>query len=92
MNLGSSISTSIPMMRVTRVGFTLPDVNHAFRRGHRIMAQVQSSWFPMFDRNPQTFVDIYRSTEYDFRKATHSVWHSQEFPSHIEVMALPERD
>lgn len=41
---------------VTRVNFTLPDVNHTFRRGHRIMLQIQSSWFPMFDRNPQTFV------------------------------------
>ena len=75
---------------VTRVTFTLLDVNHTFRKGHRIMVQVQSSWFPMFDRNPQTFVDIYQATEADFHKATHTVYHSQEFPSHITVRALPK--
>jgi predicted acyl esterase len=73
---------------VTRVNFTLLDVNHTFRKGHRIMVQVQSSWFPMFDRNPQTFVDIYQATEADFRKATHRVYHSQAFPSHLAVMTL----
>jgi len=73
---------------VTRVKFTLLDVNHTFRRGHRIMVQVQSSWFPMFDRNPQTFVDIYQAAEADFHKAIHTVYHSQTFPSHIAVRAL----
>ena len=74
---------------VTRVAFTLPDINHTFRRGHRIMVQVQSSWFPMFDRNPQTFVDIYAAEAADFRKATHTVHHSREFPSRITARALP---
>lgn len=73
---------------VTRVAVTLPDVNHTFLRGHRIMVQVQSSWFPMFDRNPQTFVDIYEATEDDFQKATHTVHHSKAFPSHITVRAM----
>jgi putative CocE/NonD family hydrolase len=73
---------------VTRVVFTLLDVNHTFRRGHRIMVQIQSSWFPMFDRNPQTFVDIYRATEADFRKAKHTVCHSRAFPSHITLFVL----
>jgi putative CocE/NonD family hydrolase len=74
---------------VTRVRFTLPDVNHTFRSGHRVMIQVQSSWFPMFDRNPQTFVDIYRAEESDFVKATHRLFHSPEHPSRITARALP---
>ncbi len=52
------------------VKFALPDVCHAFRSGHRIMVQVQSSWFPLVDRNPQTFVDIYHASDADFRAAT----------------------
>lgn len=53
-----------------RVRFTLPDVNHTFRTGHRVMVQVQSSWFPLVDRNPQVFIDIYHARESDFRAAT----------------------
>ena len=54
--------------------FTLPDVYHTFRTGHRIMVQVQSTWFPLVDRNPQTFVDISTAEESDFRKATQRVY------------------
>lgn len=61
---------------VTGVDVSLPDAYHTFRRGHRIMVQVQSSWFPLFDRNPQIFTDIYRASAADFRKATHRVYHS----------------
>jgi putative CocE/NonD family hydrolase len=75
---------------VTLVAFTLLDVNHTFRRGHRIMVQIQSSWFPMFDRNPQTFVDIYEATAADFKKATHTIHHSREFPSHLTAHLLPK--
>lgn len=60
--------------QITKIEFTLPDVNHAFLRGHRIMVQIQSSWFPLVDRNPQKFVDIYRATEADFQKATQRVY------------------
>ena len=49
---------------------------HRFLKGHRIMVQVQSSWFPVIDRNPQTFVDIYKAKPSDFRKATHRVYRS----------------
>ncbi len=73
---------------VTRVAFTLPDVNHTFLEGHRVMVQVQSSWFPMFDRNPQTFVDIFEASAADFQKATHTIYHSPEFPSHITTRML----
>ena len=65
----------------TQVRFTMPDVYHTFRAGHRIMVQVQSSWFPLVDRNPQTFVDIYRATESDFRAATHRVFRTKDRPS-----------
>jgi putative CocE/NonD family hydrolase len=75
---------------VTRVAFTMPDVNHTFRRGHRIMVQIQSSWFPMFDRNPQAFTDIYSATEADYQKATHTVYQSKTFPSRITMRILTE--
>lgn len=74
--------------RVTRVEFTLPDVNHAFLKGHRIMVQIQSSWFPLVDRNPQTFVDINRATEADFRKATQRVYRSPQSGSHLTLTVL----
>jgi putative CocE/NonD family hydrolase len=72
--------------RVTRVAFELPDVQHAFLKGHRIMVQVQSSWFPLFDRNPQTFCNIRAAGEADFRKATHRVYHTARYPSAITLM------
>jgi putative CocE/NonD family hydrolase len=73
---------------VTRVSFALPDINHCFRRGHRMMVQVQSSWFPLFDRNPQTFTDIYICGEEAFRKATHRVYHSPEYPAGLRFHVL----
>jgi putative CocE/NonD family hydrolase len=60
----------------TEVSWTLPDVCHTFRTGHRLMVQVQSTWFPLVDRNPQTFVpNIFEAKPEDFRKATHRVFH-----------------
>jgi putative CocE/NonD family hydrolase len=67
------------------VRFSLPDVSHTFRTGHRVMVQVQSSWFPLVDRNPQTFVDVYRAKEADFRAATHRVMRTPERPSGLKV-------
>lgn len=75
--------------QVTRVAFTMPDVYHTFRRGHRIMVHVQSSWFPLVDRNPQKFVVIETATEQDFQKATQRVYRSAEHPSSIQVLVLP---
>jgi putative CocE/NonD family hydrolase len=71
------------------VRFTLPDVCHVFRPGHRLMVQVQSSWFPLVDRNPQTFVDIYHARASDFRKATQRVYRSSDRPSHLTAWVLP---
>jgi uncharacterized protein len=61
----------------TTVKFALPDVAHTFKAGHKIMIQVQSSWFPIADRNPQQFVDIYKCSDADFKKATIRVFHNK---------------
>jgi uncharacterized protein len=74
--------------KVTKVEFTLPDVNHTFLPGHRIMIQIQSSWFPLVDRNPQKFVDIYHATEADFQKATQRVYRSGANLSRLSVTVL----
>ena len=66
----------------------MPDIFHTFRRGHRIMIQVQSSWFPLVDRNPQKFCDIYQATEADFQKATQRVYHSPDAASQLRVSVL----
>jgi putative CocE/NonD family hydrolase len=74
--------------KVTEIKYQMPDVAHTFKKGHRIMIQIQSSWFPLVDRNPQKFVDIYRCSEADFQKATHRIYHDKENPSHIKVSVL----
>jgi hypothetical protein len=73
---------------VTKVEFELPDAFHTFRGGHRIMVQIQSSWFPLVDRNPQKFLDIYRARESDFQKATQRLYYSGEYPSSIRFQVL----
>jgi putative CocE/NonD family hydrolase len=74
----------------TEINFTMPDVFHTFRRGHRIMVQVQSSWFPLTDRNPQTFTDIPTATPEDFKKATEQIFRQKGAASGVEVMVLPK--
>ena len=75
--------------RVTEVRLPLQDVLHTFKAGHRIMVQVQSTWFPLFDRNPQRYVDnIFEADEEDFIKATHRVYHTPEQASYLEVKVL----
>jgi putative CocE/NonD family hydrolase len=73
----------------TAVSFKMQDSYHTFRIGHRIMVQVQSSWFPLVDRNPQSFVDIYQAKESDFQKATQRVYRSKEMPSRVSVRVIP---
>ncbi len=75
--------------RITEVKYTLPDVAHTFKKGHRIMVQIQNSWFPLVDRNPQKFVDIYHAEESDFQKAVHRIYHDRKNASHIQVSVLP---
>ena len=69
--------------KITNVKYTLPDIAHTFKKGHRLMIQVQSSWFPLVDRNPQKFVDIYHAKESDFQKATIKVYHQPGATSKI---------
>jgi putative CocE/NonD family hydrolase len=75
--------------KVTKIEFTLQDIFHTFRRGHRVMVQVQSSWFPLVDRNPQTFVNIPTAKPEDFRKATQRVYRTGNTASSLTVLVLP---
>ncbi|RZK49795.1 MAG: CocE/NonD family hydrolase [Pedobacter sp.] len=74
--------------KVTEVKYTLPDVGHTFKRGHRIMIQVQHSWFPLADRNPQKFMNIYEAKASDFQKATHKLFHEIGNASFIALPVL----
>ncbi|MHB9000320.1 MAG: CocE/NonD family hydrolase, partial [Thermoanaerobaculia bacterium] len=75
---------------IAKIAFAMPDVHHTFRRGHRIMVQVQSTWFPLVDVNPQTFVpNIYLAKPEDFRKATQRVWHRADAQSKIDLLVIP---
>jgi len=75
--------------KVEEIDFSMPDVLHTFRRGHRIMVHVQSSWFPLTDRNPQTFVNIPDAKPEDFQKATERLFHWKMQPSGIAVQVIP---
>jgi putative CocE/NonD family hydrolase len=75
--------------KMAAIQFSMPDVFHTFRRGHRVMVQVQSTWFPLVDRNPQTLVDISNARPEDFRKATHRIYRTASAASSISVPVLP---
>lgn len=75
--------------QVEKIEFTMPDVMHTFRRGHRIMVQIQSSWFPLIDRNPQTFVRIPEAKASDFVKATQRVYRVGNQATRLQVLVMP---
>lgn len=76
--------------KVTEYNISLHTQAYTFKKGHRIMVHVQSTWFPLIDRNPQTFVpNIFEATDSDFRAATHRVYRSPQQASHIQVQVLP---
>jgi uncharacterized protein len=77
--------------KTTKVEYAMPDAYHTFRRGHRIMVHVQSSWFPLVDRNPQVFMDISHARDGDFRKATQRLHHSPEATSQLGILVLPNK-
>ncbi|HEY7474900.1 MAG TPA: CocE/NonD family hydrolase [Vicinamibacterales bacterium] len=83
----TSFSKPAPMVpnQPTKIEFDLRDRYHRFLKGHRIMVQIQSTWFPVIDRNPQTFVNIYTAKPSDFRAATHRVFRSAQRPSGVKV-------
>ncbi len=74
---------------VAKIEFEIPDICHTFRRGHRVMIQVQSTWFPLVDRNPQTFVNIPTAKAEDFQKATHRLHRGGKAASSLTVRVLP---
>ena len=68
----------------------LHSLDHVFQKGHRIMVQIQSTWFPLIDRNPQRYVpNIFEAKETDYQKATHSIFRSATYPSHLELSIMP---
>jgi len=75
--------------KMEKIEYAMPDVYHTFRPGHRIMIQIQSSWFPLVDRNPQRFVDINNAKGTDFQKATQRLFHSRGAASKLTVQLLP---
>jgi predicted acyl esterase len=71
---------------VLEYAFSLHTQNYTFRKGHRMMVQVQSTWFPIIDRNPQTFVpNIFAATPSDFRRATQRIYRTVRYPSHVQL-------
>jgi len=74
--------------QVTPVNWELQDILHTFKKGHRIMVQVQSSMFPLIDRNPQQFEDIMKAKDTDFKKETHKVYTSKDHPSFLKVRVM----
>ena len=86
----NSFSTPEPFKanKVDEVKFDLPDVAHSFKKGHRLMIQIQSSWFPLADRNPQKFLNIYEASDSDFQKATIHIYHDAVNSSNIVLPVL----
>jgi hypothetical protein len=69
----------------------LHQINHTFLKGHRLMIQVQSSWFPVIDRNPQKYVaNIFEAAESDFVKATHTIYCNAQYPTYVELPVMKE--
>jgi putative CocE/NonD family hydrolase len=86
----NSFSKPVPFIpgKVSEVKYVLSDVLHTFKKGHRIMIQVQSSWFPLVDRNPQKFMRIPEANESDYQKATIKIHHDAANPSSISLPIL----
>jgi len=86
----NSFSSPEPFVpnKITNVKYILPDVAHTFKKEHRIMIQVQSSWFPLADRNPQKFTDIYHCGDSDFQKSTIRIYHDHMNKSKIILPVL----
>jgi putative CocE/NonD family hydrolase len=75
----------------TRVAWSMNDIFHTFQKGHRVMVQIQSTWFPLMDRNPQVFTNINEARAEDYQKATHTVFHDAARPSGIGLHRWPEQ-
>ena len=89
-----SLETPKPLAADTPLPFrfALPAANHVFQPGHRVMVQVQSSWFPLYDRNPQTFVpNVFFAKPEEYRKAVQRVYHAPGQASFVELPVVVER-
>ncbi len=86
----NSFENPVPFVpgEITKVNYALPDVGHTFKKGHRLMIQIQNTWFPLADRNPQKFMNIYEAEPSDFQKATHRIYHDSTNSSFINVTVL----
>jgi len=73
---------------ITPVSVVLPDVAHTFKAGHKIMVQIQHTWFPLADRNPNQFMDIYKAKAEDYIKNTHRLYFDKNHPSKIKFETL----
>jgi len=83
-------ATPIIAGAVTPFTIDLHQQLYRFRKGHRLMVQVQSTWFPLYDRNPQTFVpNIFHAKRTDYRAREHRIWHTRSYPSHLSLLVLP---
>lgn len=89
----NSLEKPEPFMpgQITQMKFELPDVAHTFRKGHRIMVQIQSSWFPLVDRNPQQFTDIYKCDESAFIKSTIRIYHDFKYASNLVLPVMKKQ-
>jgi hypothetical protein len=90
----ASFETPAPIQPNTVLEYvwSLHSQNYTFKKGHRVMVQVQSTWFPIIDRNPQTFVrNIFEAKESDFRAATHRVYRTPQYPSRVDVPVVRPR-
>jgi hypothetical protein len=87
---GFARATPVPENTVTPFTVDLHGQLYRFRKGHRLMVQIQSTWFPLYDRNPQRFVpNIFAAKPEDFRAQTHRVWHAARYPSHLSLAVMP---
>jgi putative CocE/NonD family hydrolase len=78
--------------KMQQIRFVMPDVDHCFRKGHRVMVQVQSSWFPLTDRNPQTFTNIPTAKPTEFQPAKERIYRAKNAASFLEVEMVRSRD
>jgi uncharacterized protein len=87
---GFTVPESTAPGKVEEYSFSLHEVNHVFKKGHKIMVQIQSSWFPIFDRNPQKYVpNIFQATSSDFIKATQNIYRNNRYATCIELPVIP---
>ena len=76
--------------KISEVKYALPDVAHTFKKGHRLMIQIQSTWFPLADRNPQKFIDIYKASDSDFQKAIIKIYYDGSNQTKFILPVLPK--